>query len=183
MLAAVLLLAAAPVPAPTTVNGQVLGTSEEYTTAGPARVCLENVVVTALPGESVSLGYSGIHDGRIRLNRGSSWVELSMSQIWIPPKEVGEVLDRRADFYIADISDTSNIRYGLFGPDRYNDKLHYLVRIDGPTFSGDPSDRGILRRIDLMREGSPPCQVTYNFGWDVLMGDRPMAIRHKKKPQ
>lgn len=177
MILAALLLAAPD--APRTVNGQVLGPVEQYTTAGPARVCIENLAFTALPGESVSLDYSGIHEGRLRLNRGSSWVMLSMGEIFIPPREVGDVLERGPDFYIADISDSSKLRYGLFGPDKYQSKPHYLVRIDGPALSGEPSDRGILRRIDLQRDGSAPCNVTYHFGWDVLFGDEPLAVKRK----
>jgi len=179
MLAAALLLAAAQLPPPRTVNGEVLGPAEKYTTAGPARVCMDRLMITALRGESVTLGYSGIHNGSLRLNRGGAWVDAALGDIWAGPEEIDEVVDRRAGSYIADASSDTQLRYGLFAPADNHSEYRLLGWIDGPAFVGDQRDLSVLRRIELRGPQSPPCDVTYHYGWPVLLGDQPLVERHK----
>jgi hypothetical protein len=179
MFLAALLLAGADPPAPTTVNGQVLGKAAEFTTSGPTRVCIENLMVTALPRESITLGYAGIHNGALRINRGRSWIDVTLGEIWKQPRQVGDVIERRPSFYIADVSEESELRYGLFAYDEYYKGNRLQVFIEGPGLSGDEADRSILRRIELRQDESPPCDVTYHFGWDMLFGEEPLV----QKPQ
>jgi hypothetical protein len=179
-LAAALFLAVAEAPPPRTVNGEVLGSPSEFTTKGPSRVCMNDVMITALPRETVSLNYSGIHSGVLRLNRGTSWVDAAVGDIYVSPRELGDVIVRTSNYFVADASNSSQLRYGLFVPPDGFHHRHYLrVWIDGPALSGDEGDGSILRRIEIRNDQSPPCDVTYRFGWDVIFGEQPLAVRKK----
>jgi hypothetical protein len=175
----VALLLAAVQPDPTTVNGDIIGKAKDFTTRGPAHVCMEDIMVTALPGESVSLDYAGIHEGSLRLNRGRSWTEIAVGEIFAQPSEIGEIVLRRDGYHIADLSTYADLSYGLFGPDKYNDQYHLRVWIDGPSLVGDVRDNGVLRRVEVRKDNSPRCDVTYHFGWDMLFGNEPLAERTK----
>ena len=175
MLALIALALAAPaIDPPRTVNGEVLGTAEEFTTAGPARVCIRSLMITANRDESVSLAYAGIHNGELRLNRGNNWVSAALGESWVTPRQRGDVIERRPDSYIADISDDKDLRYGLFASGGDGEGYYLLVRIRGPAFTGDERDRSILRRIELREPQSPACDVDYNFGWPMLEGEEPV---------
>ncbi|MCL6250429.1 hypothetical protein M3P36_05140 [Altererythrobacter sp. KTW20L] len=78
------LSASAQVQNPTTVNGQVLGPVENFTTHGPALVCMEGMGVHVRQGETVYLEYLGIHDGRLRkvMSDGSS-LSLAHGDAWV----------------------------------------------------------------------------------------------------
>jgi hypothetical protein len=175
-----LLLAIAGPAAPTTVNGQVLGKTEEFTTSGPARVCIRNLMITALPSETITLGYAGIHNGTLRLNRDKSYVEASLGEIWRQPREIGDVVERRPTFYIADVSGDTKLRYGLFAHDEFYGQTRLQVWIEGPGLFGDEEDRSVLSRIELRQTGSAPCDVTYHFGWGMLFGEEPLVEKQKR---
>lgn len=169
---------AAQIPPPRTVNDLVIGTAEEYTTAGPARVCMDNLMITARSGESVSLNYSGIHGGKLRLNRQNSWIDVSLSEIFRQPANRGPVILRHAADYVADASDETRLRYGLYGRSDFYDDLRLLALSEGPSFVGDERDDSVLRRIELRRLDSPPCDVTYDFGpYDGPTQKAPALIR------
>ena len=143
-------------------------------------MCIENLMITALRGESATLSYAGIHHGALRLNRGRSWIDATLGEIWIQPRRVGDVIIRRPTTYIADVSGETSLRYGLFGYDEFYKRSRALVFIDGPGLFGDQADRSILRRIELRQNDSPPCDVTYHFGWDMLLGDQPLVEKPKQ---
>jgi hypothetical protein len=180
LLTVAFLAAASQVPAPTTVNGERLGTAEQFTTIGPARVCMNNVMVTAERGESITLGYSGIHNGSLRLNQGKQWADVVVGEIFAQPRERGEVIERRRNSYIADASTDLELRYGLFAYDDIYKRYQPLVWISGPSLEGGNSDRSILRRIEVRTQNTAPCDVTYRFGWDVLLDGAPLVERRKK---
>jgi len=174
MIALTLLFAGAQLEPPKTVNGIILGKAEDFTTPGPARVCMRELMITARSGESVSLGYSGIHHGTLRLNRGRSWVEAALGEIWAQPAQRGDVIERRDLSYVADSSTETKLRYGLYAHDDFYGEHRALVWIEGPSLTGDERDRSVLRRIELRSDRSPPCDVTYNFGWPVIFGEEPV---------
>jgi hypothetical protein len=173
LLGVALLLFAAQ-PDPTMVNGNVLGKAADFTTAGPARVCMDNLMVTALASESVTLDYSGIHAGSLRLNRGRSWIKITLGDIFRQPREQGEVIVRKPNFYIAEASSKTDLRYGLYAPDKDHADYRLKAWIDSQSFTGDTQDDVILRRIEMRNENSPPCTLTYHFGFDVLFGKMPL---------
>ena len=55
MLPILLLIAAQQIEPPTTVNGEILGTAEQFATRGPGRVCIGSVSIDLVPGETVLL--------------------------------------------------------------------------------------------------------------------------------
>ena len=72
MLAALFLLAAATaaasdVPPPRTVNGEVLGSAEDFATSGPARICFASLAIDLEQNERAYLEYSGIHSSQMRI--------------------------------------------------------------------------------------------------------------------
>lgn len=169
------LLAAVQLEPPRTVNDQILGTAEDFTTVGPSRVCMDGLMVTAVPEESVSLNYAGIHWGVLRLNRGKSWVDASLGDTWAQPQQRGEVIERRTGSYIADVSDNETLKYGVFAPDELEGEYRLVARIEGPALTGDERDRFILRRIEIRGQQSPACDVTYHYGWNMLFGKEPLV--------
>ncbi|HEX5257537.1 MAG TPA: hypothetical protein VFW35_02010 [Sphingomicrobium sp.] len=136
-------------------------------------------MITANAGESVSLSYSGIHNGMLRLNLGTSWVNAGFSENWAQPKQMGDVVERRRRSYVADISDSANLRYGLFAYEHPHSPYLLLVRVDGPVLVGDHRDESILHRIEIRHDESPPCDITYHYGFGVIFGEEPLVERRK----
>ena len=141
---------------------------------------MNDLMVTVLEGESVTLGYAGIHTGTLRLNRNRSWVEMSVGDIFVGPEARGEVVLRKPGFYIADASSGTKLRYGLFGPADHDERYRLQVWIDGPLLVGDRKEGGILRRIEWRGKGSLGCTVAYRFGWDMLFGNEPLVQKSKQ---
>lgn len=173
------MLLAGQLEPPRTVNDQILGKAEDFTTAGPSRVCMDELMVNALAGESVSLNYAGIHTGVLRLNHGRSWVDVSLGDAWAEPKQKGNVIERRPNSYIADVSDNKSLRYGLFAPSDLDGDYRMAAKVEGPALTGDERDRLILRRIELRSQKSRPCDVTYHYGWKMLFGEEPLVEQKK----
>ena len=76
------------------MNDIVIGEPDDFVTAGPASVCMREMVVTPWSGEKAYLTYSGIHNGSIRLVLADGdYVEFTYGEIFLDRHSP----DQRAD--------------------------------------------------------------------------------------
>ena len=162
-----LLLVGAAAEPPKTVNGQVLGTATDFSTAGPATVCMRELAVQAAAGENVSLVYSGIHNGSLRWDGAAGSIEFNQSEIWKPPQRKGQLVGDAGGFTLYRSREDGKITYLAF---RTGEDGEYLdTRIDGKALDGSKNDQALLAR--LLRSSGHNCDRRYNYGWGVILGD------------
>lgn len=158
---------------PRTVNDQVLGIAADFTTAGPARVCLNDLAVLAPDGSSVQLLYSGIHSGTLRLTSGKSYFDIRVGDAWAEPRDRGSVVARGDGYFIRAHVDEPPLKYLVYRNTEYG--FRPTAWIEGPRLRGYPLDKAILRQLEFQRADSTPCDRTYRFGWSVIFGDEPLS--------
>ena len=54
------------------------------------------------------------------------------------------------------------------------------VTLDGPGLDGAAKDRRLIQRIGLKRDAATPCDTTYHYGWDVILGEKPFVERREQ---
>lgn len=162
-----LLLAGPAAEPPRTVNGQVLGAAADFSTAGPATVCMRELAVRAAAGENISLVYSGIHNGSLRWDGAAGSIEFSQSEAWKQPRRKGRPIGDAGGFALYRSREDGKIAYLAF---RMGEDGEYLdTRIDGQALDGSKNDRALLAR--LLQSSGNNCDRRYNYGWGVILGD------------
>ena len=165
MLGLALLLAAQEVPPPTGVNGAVLGTAEQFRTAGPARVCLADTSIDLLPGENAYLDYLGIHHGAIRVVGPRGQYVVWDGEAWADPRHGETVWDRQGRSLLR-LYRQGRPYYLIYGPTAVRPR----VRVEGDAL-GRSSDAAILRRIQLNQADLSSCRRRFEYGWGPVLGD------------
>lgn len=183
MLGTVLLLLAAQSAAEParTVNDQELGPAEEFTNDGPAVVCMRDLVIRPRAGQSVQLGYSGIHAGTLRLFlENGKYVDLTDGEIFRDQRRAGQgPAERRDDMRIFLVADEgSDVRYQLEGTgEETTDYSPPRVMVDGPGLAGNRSDHAVFEVVSFERPESVQCDRRYAYGWGVLLEGEPFSTR------
>ena len=167
MLGLALLLAAQEVPPPTGVNDTVLGTAEQFRTAGPARVCLRDTSIDLLPGENAYLDYLGFHHGAIRVVGPRGQFVVWDGEAWIEPHGAETVPDRQGR-PLRRLYREGRPYYLIYGP--AGDRPR--VRVEGDAL-GRSNDAAILRRIQLSQADLSSCRRRFDYGSEILLVDHP----------
>lgn len=173
-----LLLAVASVPEPRTVNGQVLGTVEQFTTLGPAAVCMRDLRLAPVAGERVTLGYSGIHSGSIRLSTARGDANFALHEILAARKFRGELVEKARDrrIYLDLFEDQPALFVWMREPNGDDPKRWRVHAVVTGELVANQDFSLILARARLgdPRESSS-CDRTYEFGWGVILGDEKLS--------
>lgn len=158
-----------------TVNDGELGPAEEFTTHGPATVCLRNLVVRPSEGQSVQLTYLGIHYGSVQLKLASGdEIEFTDGDNFLDQRERGQRprwRQKQMRFYRIE-DEEGQVRYQVEGRNirtDYNEPPRVMVR--GAGLSGSRSDRRLFDALSFEEPGEVVCDVHYEYGWGVILGD------------
>jgi hypothetical protein len=169
LVAALPLLAAAFTPEPpTTVNGQVLGAAEDFATAGPADVCLQDMVVSPRAGETVYVEYLGIHDARLRLTLADgTFVILTQGDSYRDQRSRDQqpAIERDPQRYYL-IGEGSARRYQMVTLESDSDEGQYALFLSGTALTGTRSDEKLLDRLSYGAEKGRHCDREFGYGWD-----------------
>ena len=167
LVAALMLLIGQGVAPPTTVNGVILGTPEEFSVAGPARVCLADTSVDILSDETAYVDYLGIHWGSIRVV-GPHGTFLVRQGPLAEPRRARLEEDFRGRT-IASYRDEGRPVYLIYSPSPWpaGDDLP-RVRVDGDAL-GHSRDRAILDRIRINPSEPENCARRFDYGWDMIL--------------
>ncbi len=152
---------------PKTVNGQVLGAAADYSTLGPATVCMRDLTIRAAAGENISLVYSGIHNGSLRWDGATGSIQFNQSEIWAKPKRKGRLVGYVGDFAMYLSREDGEPVYLAFRAGEDGESLD--TRIVGSALDGTKKDKPLLER--LVQSSGRNCDRRYNYGWDVILGD------------
>ncbi len=169
-------LQAAPPPA-RTVNGAELGPAEDFSTQGPATVCLRELVVRAAEGETVQLAYSGIHSGSLLLTlRNGRTIELTEGESYIDRRERRQRTEwRQTGMALFRVDRLGAVEYQLEGEQvegRWGSAPRAFIKGNG--LRGDDSDRLRIKGVSFEKADAVKCDRRYDYGWEVLLGDAPM---------
>ncbi|MEO5706763.1 MAG: hypothetical protein ABIT10_12685 [Alteraurantiacibacter sp.] len=161
---------------PTTVNGIEIGPAADFATSGPARVCMQDMVILPQVGETAFLNYSGIHNGSIRLRLANGEdIVFTLGEIFRPqttPAQGPVWIEGGMRYYA--INDGPELFYQVMRLDEEDGRYRPAIHIAGSALSGNRSDRRWVDRVAL--EIDPQnCTRTYNFGWGVIFGEEPVA--------
>lgn len=179
-------LAAAQVETPKTVNGEELGSVEEFQDRGAKRICLATASIDLEPDETATLQYAGIHHATVRVTARSGYFDIIYGDTWAPMKEqkVGVLSEDlrqiyrigrgKSRIYAFQLEDTGT------GTDTDTDTdtepyVSFPLRISGPRLAGNDRDLAVLRRVSLYSDDPPGCDRQYRFGWAMLFGDEPLS--------
>jgi hypothetical protein len=171
LLLSIALQTAEPPAAPRTVNGQIIGTAEEFRTPGPARVCLGETSVDLLPAETAYLDYLGIHNGSIRVVGPNGAFIVREGDAWREPRG-GRLEEDRRGRTIARYRRDGRPRYLLYAPsDRAPTGRSPRTWVEGDAL-GRSRDRAILDRVNIHPAGPTGCQKRFGYGWDGYFATR-----------
>ena len=159
------LVAAQDVPPPRTVNGIVLGTADEFSVAGPARVCLGDTSIDIVPGETAYLDYSGIHWATIRVV-GRNGTFIVRQGPFLEPRRARLHEDFR-ERTIARYRDQGRPAYLIYSPTPWpaGEDLP-RVKIEGDAL-GHARDGEILDRIRINPSEPDNCARRFDYGWEA----------------
>ena len=180
--AALLLLAAQSAAEPArTVNGAELGPAEQFTTRGPATVCMRELVIKPRAGQAVQLSYSGIHAGTLRLFlENGQYVDFSDGEIFVDQRQRGESpVDKRPTMEIYLVRDQRpEVKYQLEGTGtRTNDYSPPRVLVSGPGLVADRTDDRLFEEVSFAEPERVTCDRRYEYGWGVLLEGKPVDVR------
>jgi hypothetical protein len=175
-----LALALQAAPPAKTVNDAELGPAEQFTTAGPATVCLREMVVHASEGETVQLAYSGIHHASLILTLGNGeTIELTEGEIFSDRRKRGQRVEwQQTGMALYRVDRIEGVEYQIEGQaiaDRWASAPRAFTKGNG--LRGDESDRMRLKGLSFESADAARCDRRYDYGWDVLLGDAPLDTR------
>lgn len=176
------ILAQAVVVPPRTVNGIELGDAEDFATAGPATICIREMVVSPRSGETAFLAYSGIHNGGIRLVLADGkFVEFTYGEIFRDLRKPSQGTSLRTDgmrVYRHDDDRGPGVEYQVhveFPPTEWDDGGWLpLVNVAGTALSGTRADTHLFERLSFNLDPKAACDQRYEFGWDIIIDGAPI---------
>ncbi len=164
------------------MNDAELGPAEEFTTPGPGTVCLRNLVVRPSEGQSVQLIYLGIHYGSVQLNLANGdEIEFTEGDNFLDQRSRGQRPDwrqKRMNFYRID-DEEGEVRYQIEGRGvRTQYDVRPRVMVAGSKLVGNRSDRKLFDVVNFEEPGEVECDVRYEYGWGVILGDTPLETKN-----
>ena len=177
----VLLLAVqSAVEPPRTVNDIVLGAAEDFSTSGPATVCLRELVIRPRAGQVVQLIYSGIHSGTLRLILADGkYVDFTDGEILKDQRKSEQPATWRRDgFNVYRLPGTRNGKsYQLEGQGRRTDDYSPpRIIVKGTALKGSRTDLDLLELVSVADPSVVSCNVRYAYGWDVILEGAPVKV-------
>ena len=165
---------------PTTVNGIELGTEDQFTSFGPATVCMRELVLRPLEGQSVQLLYSGIHSGTLRLTLADgTYVDFTDGEIFRDQRSRrSRPIVMRDDMGIYRIRRKSvDTVYQLEGLDRTDGlSTPSRVMVRGTALSQERADLPLLGRASFENPADVKCDRRYAYGWGVILDGEPIYV-------
>lgn len=161
------LLAAALIQAepPRGVNGTVLGTAEQFSVSGPARVCFFHTSLDLAPGETAYLDYLGIHWASIRVSGARGSFLVREGDNWAAPDEPGRPARDRHGRNVVKHHSPEGWRYLIFGRTTYSpDRERPLVWLEGDAIDGSNRDRQIINRVRTSSNEVRGCARRFVYG-------------------
>ena len=162
--------ASAQIADPTPVNGQVIGPAEDFATPGPATICMEDLMLAVVEGETAHLEYLGIHSGRVRLVlQDGSFLTVSHGDSFADRRTLGQepslVVGDAAYFRIAE-HDVVQVFHAepVSSP---------VLILDGSAITGPDGERLASEHIAFRDEGERECTRRYGYGWDGIFWSHP----------
>ena len=184
MLTTILLLLAAQsaVQPARTVNGQELGTAEEFATRGPATVCMRELVIRPRAGQAVQLGYSGIHSGTLRvILENGAYGDFTDGEIFIDQRKraTGPVATRPGMEIFLIHDQRPKVEYQLEGTrPQTDDYSPPRVLVSGPGLASDRTDDRLFDEVSFADPESVTCNRRYQYGWGVLLEGEPFDVQN-----
>mgnify|MGYP001361429987 FL=1 len=171
---------------PTTVNGIELGTAAEFSTVGPAVICMQDMLIRPSEGETVQLLYSGIHFGTLRLTLAdATYVDFSVSGSFADHRRKRQKpVAERASFDVYRVRDERKGKFYQIEDSRPLDEDDFPSRVvaSGTALRADRSDFRLFEQVDLATAGTVPCDVRYDYGWGVILNGDPVRKDSDKPP-
>lgn len=161
---------------PRTVNDQVLGQTEDFATAGPARVCIGRTSIDIVAGETAYLDYLGIHWGIVRVEGPHGIYRIRVGG-WQPPEASFRIIRQTPDLEIERHPLRGRSRYLFWGRVDGEPRTRAIAWLEGDALNGSTRDLGILHRIDVNLSDPQSCRRRFNYGWGVVMGEEPPETR------
>jgi hypothetical protein len=169
-IALLLILAAQQVEPPRGVNDEILGTAEQFSTRGPARICLLRTSIDVEAGETAYLEYLGIHWGGISVTGPRGAFLVMEGDAWARPRATGRVTWDWRDRAIAQHFRHGRPRYLMYArADDAGGEQSPVAWVEGDAL-GRSRDGAILRRIDVSRRDMSSCRRRFVYGWDSMIG-------------
>jgi hypothetical protein len=179
-LSVLLLAAQSAAEPPRTVNGIILGTAEDFSTVGPATVCLRELVIRPKAGQTVQLTYSGIHHATLRLILADGkYVDFTDGEIFKDQRRLNQPATwRRAGFEIYRLRGTRGKKsYQIEGVGRKTDDYSPpRIMVEGTAIAGSNGDLDLFALVDVADAASVLCDARYAYGWDVILEGAPVKI-------
>ena len=167
---------------PKTVNGIELGAAEEFTNIGPAKICMRELVIRPLQGQSVQLLYSGIHVGTLRLTLADgSYIDFSDGEIFQDQRRRGQTPELvRDDMKVFRIRrQNSDSVYQLEGAGRRNDDdTPPRVMVSGTALKKSRADWRLFDLMSIEDSATADCDRRYSYGWGVILEGEPVMINN-----
>jgi len=154
---------------PRTVNGAVLGAVDDFSSSGPAIVCMRELAVEAAAGEAVYLGYSGIHNGTLRWEGPQGVIEFKQSESWLPPRRRGQLIGKFGGYTVYRKREKGDLYLAFLAGEGAEPRFD--LRIAGSALDGSKRDEPLLNRLLQHSGTSARCDRSYAYGWGVIMGD------------
>ena len=176
------ILAQGAVEPPRTVNGFELGDATDFASAGPATVCMREMVITPKSGETAYLAYSGIHNGGIRLVLADGeFVEFTYGEIFRDQRRPGQRTALRAEgmrVFRYDDDRGREVDYQVhvnLPATEWNDGgWQPLVNVSGTALAGNRTDTALFQRLSFNPDVDARCDRRYNFGWGIILEGEPI---------
>jgi len=162
------------VPTPMTVNDIVLGRAEDFSLAGPGRVCLNITAFDLERGETAYVDYLGIHFGRLRIIGPRGHVDLKEGETYAEPRGRNHIVAQSARRMVVRYGHGAHRRYLLFVPTEWlprEDKP--VLWIEGPALRGTTRDLRMLDRVVVLGEDFSTCTRRFEYGWNFIMPPGP----------
>lgn len=167
-------LATAQIADPRTVNGQVIGPAEDFATAGPATICLQDLTLAVAEGETAHLEYLGIHSGSVRLVlEDGSFLTLSHGDSFADGRTVGQ----RPDLVVGDAAyfrvPERNVVQVFRAEGSEAPASSPVLILSGPALEVAAGEHRASEHIAFGGEGERDCTRRYGYGWDGIFWSHP----------
>jgi len=159
------------VPTPTTVNDGVLGRPEDFSLAGPGRVCLNITAFELRQGETAHVDYLGIHAGRLRIIGPQGQIDLAENETMAPIRAGSRKVAETADRTTYRLGRGEGRRYVISAVTAWSGRRQEpILTVTGSALRGTEADFAILGRVSLLREDYSGCARRFEYGWNFLLG-------------
>lgn len=129
-------------------------------------------------GETAYLSYTGIHSLRVTIIGLRGSFELAVSENFARPKQSRTRFLRAPDKEVFEIGDDASFRYLVYAKTAFSEGRKIpLVWLDGTALRRNRSDETLVSRISVKTPDPAMCDITYRYGWGVILEGEPFVER------